>query len=76
MPVTLTWNVLADVKVQDSVELPDPVTLVGARVHSVLFVVRFTIPVNPLTLDTVIVEGAAEPASTVIAVGLAASVKF
>lgn len=74
--MTLTWNVLADVKVQDSIELPDPVTLVGFREQSVLFVVRFTIPANPLTLDTVIVEFAWEPALTVMDVGLAVRVKF
>lgn len=74
--MTLTWRVLAEVKVHDSVEIPDPATLVGVRVQSVLFVVRLTGPANPLTLDTVMVEFACEPALTVMDVGLAVIVKF
>ena len=66
---------LADVKVQASVELPEPVTLVGLRVHAVLLLARLTTPVNPPTAVTVMVEDAAVPALTVTLVGLAAIVK-
>jgi hypothetical protein len=47
VPVTPTWKVAALVKVQESVEVPDPVTLVGDTVHEVLLVVRLTTPANP-----------------------------
>jgi hypothetical protein len=61
--------------VQDSVELPDPVTLVGATEHDVLLVVRLTTPAKPFSPVIVIVEVPAEPARTVTLVGLAAMVK-
>jgi len=61
--------------VQDSVELPDPVTLVGATAHEVLLVVRLTTPAKPFSPVMVIVEVPAEPARTVTLVGLAAMVK-
>ena len=75
MPVTVTWTVPAAAKVQESVELPEPVTLVGLRVHAVLLLARLTIPANPFNPVTVIVEVAAVPALTVTLVGLAAMVK-
>ena len=59
----------------DSIELPDPVTLVGVTVQAVLLVARETAPANPCTPVTVIVEVAAVPALTVTLVGLAAIVK-
>ena len=62
-------------KVHDSVELPEPVTLVGAREHDVLLVVKPTTPANPLSAVTVIEEVPAAPALTVTLVGLAAIVK-
>jgi len=62
--------------VHDSVALPEPVTLVGETVHDVLFVVRLTTPVNPLTAVIVIVDVPAVPAFTVTVVGLAVIVKF
>jgi len=65
----------ADVKVQDSVELPEPVTLVGLRVHAVLLLARLTTPVNPPTGVIVMVEDATVPALTVTLVGLAVIVK-
>jgi len=61
--------------VQDRVELPDPVTLVGATEHEVLLVVRLTTPAKPFNPVIVIVEVPAEPARTVTLVGLAAMVK-
>jgi hypothetical protein len=61
--------------VHDRVRLPEPVTLVGLRVHEVLLVVRLTTPANPLMAVTVIVEVAADPTLTVTLVGLAVIVK-
>ena len=48
-------------KVQESEELPEPVTLVGDTVHEVLLVVRLTTPANPLSPVIVIVDVAAVP---------------
>ena len=75
MPVTVTWTVPAAMKVQASVELPEPVTLVGLSVQAVLLLARLTIPANPFSPVTVIAEVAAVPALTVTLVGLAAIVK-
>ena len=47
MPVTVTWIVDAVVKVHDSVEEPEPVTLVGVRVHEVLLLARLMTPAKP-----------------------------
>ena len=75
MPVTVTWTSCAVVNVHDKVELPEPVTDVGATLHEVLLVVRATTPLKPWSAVTVIVEVAAVPALTVTLVGLAAIVK-
>ena len=75
VPVTVTWTNCARANVQDNVELPEPVTDVGATLHDVLLVARFTTPPNPCSPVTVIVEVAAVPALTVILVGLALIVK-
>ena len=75
MPVTPTWFVPADANVHERVELPDPVTLVGDRLHEVLLVVRATTPANPFRPVMAIVEVAALPALTVTLVGDAAIVK-
>ena len=61
--------------VHDSVELPEPVTLVGDKVHEVLFVVRLTTPAKPLTAATVTVEVPAALTFTFTLVGLADIVK-
>ena len=80
MPVTVTVKTpLADA-VQDSVEVPDPVTLVGVRVQVSPVVgetvaARDTTPVKPFTAVTVIVEVRATPVFPVTLVGLAAMVK-
>jgi len=64
------------VKVQDRVELPEPVTLVGETVHdAVVLVARVTTPANPLRAPIVIVEVPAELMLTLTLVGLAAIVK-
>ena len=60
---------------QDKVALPEPVTLVGATEHEVLFVVRLTTPAKPLIAVTVILDVPAALALTVTDVGLAAIVK-
>ena len=65
----------AEVKVHDSVALPEPVTLVGATEQEVLLVVRPTTPAKPFTAVTVIVEVPAALTLTVTDVGLAAMVK-
>lgn len=73
--VTPTCTVEAEEKVHDSVELPEPLTLVGERVHDVLFVVRETDPANPFSPVTVIADVPAAPALTVTLEGLAVVVK-
>ena len=75
MPATATWLVAAEVKVHDSVELPEPVTLVGDSAQDVLFVARFTTPLKPWSAVTVIVEVAAVFVTALTVVGLAAMVK-
>ena len=63
------------VKVHDRVELPDPVTLVGATEHEVLLVARPTTPAKPFRPVTVIVEVPAALTLTLTLVGLAVIVK-
>jgi len=65
---------------QESVEDPEPVTLVGVRVHvrpvaGLMLEVRLTTPANASSAATVMVEGPDVPARTVALVGLAAIVK-
>ncbi len=59
----------------DSVEFPEPITLVGEILHDVLFTDRLTRPVKPLSAVTVRLEEAEIPALTVMLVGLAAMLK-
>jgi len=61
--------------VHESVELPEPLTLVGETLHDVLLVVRLTTPANPFNPAIVIDEVPAALALTVTVVGLAAMVK-
>jgi hypothetical protein len=75
VPVTVTMNVPVVAKVHERVEVPEPVTLVGLRVHAALLAVRLTTPANPLTAVTVIVEVPAWLTLTATLVGLAAIVK-
>jgi len=75
VPVTATWNVPPVVNVHDSVELPEPVTLVGDTAHDVLLVARLTIPANPFRPVTVIVDVAAVPGVKLTLEGLAMIVK-
>jgi hypothetical protein len=61
-------------------DVPEPVTLVGLRVHvrpvaGLMLEVKLTIPANPLTAVTVTVEVPETPARTVTVVGLAAMLK-
>ncbi len=81
MPVTVTVKVAALEQLTVNVDVPDAprVTLVGLRVaeHApgAPVAARDTTPVNPLTAVTVIVELAEDPATKLIEVGLAATVK-
>jgi len=76
VPVTATCLVPAVVNVQESVELPEPVTLVGETLHdAVVLVTRLTTPAKPLIAVMVIVEVPAEPALTVTLVVDAVIVK-
>jgi hypothetical protein len=75
VPVTVTCTVDTAAKVQDNVELPEVVTLVGVSVHAVLLLVRLTVPVNPLSGVIVMVEVPAAPTLTATLVGLAVIVK-
>ena len=71
-----TDTVPAAVKVQESVEVPEPPVMDAAlRVHAELFEVSATVPVNRLIGEMVIVEVPAELTTTVTVVGLAATVK-
>ena len=64
------------VKVQDSVEIPDPVTLVGETLQNVVVLVaRFTTPEKPLTAVIVTVEVPAVFTLTLTLDGLAMMVK-
>jgi len=80
VPVTVTVKNPPTDGVQDSVELPEPVTLAGVRVQvmpvdGLGVAVRLTTPVKPLTAVMVIVEVPAWPTLTDTLVGLAAIVK-
>ena len=78
-PVTVTVYDPAD-PLQESVEVPEPVTLVGVRVQvkpvaGLMFEVRLTAAANPSSGVTVMVEVPGEPVRTVALIGLAAIVK-
>ena len=85
VPVTVTVKVPAVEPVHERVEVPDVVelvkaTLVGDRVHvrpvdGEMVSANATVPVNPLTALTVMVEVAGEPTTAFTAIGLAATVK-
>lgn len=75
LPVTVTWTVVAELKLQESVALPDPVTLAGKMVHEVLLVLRLTTPAKPLFAWTEIVEIPGVPVSRVTEVGFAIMLK-
>jgi len=75
VPVTVTVTVPAAVNVHDSVELPNPVTVDGVRVHAVLSLVSATSPAKPFIGETVILEVPAEPTPTVTVDGAAVRVK-
>ena len=63
------------VNVQVSVEVPEPVTLVGESVHDALLSVRLTTPLKPWRAVTVIVDDAAVFVVAATVVGFAAIVK-
>jgi len=72
VPVTPTWTTPPDAKVHESVEEPEPVTLVGDTLHEVLFVAKVTTPAKPFCPVMVIDDVPGDPAMTVTVVGLAA----
>lgn len=59
----------------DSVDVPEPVTLVGVRLHAALLLVNDTTPAKPCNPVTVMVLVPAAFTLTVTAVGLALRVK-
>jgi hypothetical protein len=73
--VTVTTKVPVEVNVHDSVEVPEPVMVVGDRVQAALFAVRVAVPENPLIAVSVIVDVPAVFTATVTLVGLAVIVK-
>jgi len=80
MPVTVTVKLPLVDAVQESVEPPEPVTLVGVRVQvmpvaGLLLEVKLTIPAKPSTPVTVIVDVPAWLTLTGTLVGLAEIVK-
>jgi len=65
---------------QESIEVPDPVIMVGVSVHvrpvdGVMTEVKLTVPVKPFTAVTVIVDVPVLLASNVTDVGLALMLK-
>jgi hypothetical protein len=68
VPVTVSANDPAVVELQDTVAVPDPVTLVGLIAPQVRpaagVSVRLTTPLKPLRAVTVMVEVADDPAFT------------
>jgi hypothetical protein len=74
--VTETCLLPAEVKVQDKVAMPEPVTLVGETVQDeVVLVARLTTPAKPFRPVTAIVEVLAAFTLTLTLVGLAVIVK-
>jgi len=71
----VTWTVVAELKVHESVALPEPVTLVGETVHEVLLVLRFTSLAKPLLPTTEMVEIPGVPAFRVKEVGARVTMK-
>lgn len=71
-PVTRTVILLTDVKLQERLAPPDPVTVAGVRVQAVLFDDKLTIEANPFRPVTVIDDVPTDPALTATEVGLAA----
>jgi hypothetical protein len=69
---TVTVFVPADVKLQESVAVPEPVTVAGVTEHATLLGERVTTPLNWLILVIVIVEVPAVFVVTGSVVGLAA----
>jgi len=56
VPFTTTLNDPTLVNVQDSMEVPEPVMMVGVKVQAVLSLVRVTIPWKKARLVMVMVE--------------------
>jgi hypothetical protein len=74
-PVTATGTFVGELNEHERVEMPEPVMLVGDRVHPVLLLVRTTTPAKPFCPVNVIVDVTEDPAFPVTLVGLAVMVK-
>ncbi len=80
VPVIVTVKLPLALAVQESVDVPEPVALVGFRAQLMpaegeLIEVKLTTPVNPLTAVTVIVDVPAWLTLTATLVGFAEIVK-
>jgi hypothetical protein len=75
VPVTVTCTVDVDEKVHESVEVPEPTTLLGVTEHEVLSVLRLTGPANPFMAVTARLEVPGDPRFTLMLVGLATTAK-
>lgn len=71
----MTSNVDAEENVQDSMVLPEPVTVKGDTVQEVLLLTKLMVPAKPFSAATVILEVPAEPTSTTTEVELGVIVK-
>ena len=69
--MTRIVTVPTDVKLQERLAAPDPVTLDGVMVQEVLFDDKLTTAANPFRPVTVTADVPAEPALTVTVAGLA-----
>jgi hypothetical protein len=71
----VTCTIDVDEKLQESVELPEPLTLFGATLHEVLLVLRLTTLEKPFRAFTVMLDVPAEPTFTLTFVELPAMAK-
>lgn len=75
VPVADTVMIDAELKVQETVEAPEPVMLDVEKAHAVLLLARPTTPAKLFNPVTVRVEVTVEPALPVTLMGLAVIVK-
>jgi hypothetical protein len=70
-----TCCIAVDENVQERVETPEPVTLLGDTLHAVLLVLRLTTPEKPFTGIIVMLAVPAAPTFTLMFVGLPVTAK-
>lgn len=80
VPVIVATKLLAELPVQDNVDEPEPPVMLVAesvqdRLVELVVVPRVTVPVNPFTGDTVIMEVPAVPTVAVTLIGFAVIAK-